>query len=294
MRCEVVWEEYLSPSSIEEALEILKLYNGSARVIAGGTDLVLDLKEGSRKVTCLVDITKIEGLQNAEQDGKEVRIGATVTHSQVASSALIRKHGACLAEAAAAVGSPQIRNQGTIIGNVVNAQPAADTAVALFALSAKAEIATTQGIKLVPIEQLYAGLGTSKVDSTAEIVICVRFPGLGDNQGSAFSRLSQRKALALPMLNAAVAVTVKDNKFEEAQVVVAPVSHLPFHSRKAEEVLRGATVSEETMIAAAEAAASEANPRDSALRGSAAYRKKMVTVLVRRALEQATERAKQK
>lgn len=289
-----MWEEYLFPRSIQEALENLKSYKGQARIIAGGTDLILELKDRTRTVKCLVDIREIDALKNIEQDGEEIKIGAGVTHSQIASSMLIQRQATVLAEAASVVGSPQIRNQGTVVGNVVSAQPAADTAVALFALEAEAEIVSGSGIKLVPLEKLYAGVGISKVDSTAEIVIGVRFKGLRGRQGSAFGRLAQRKALALPMLNVAVVVTLKDNQFEEARIVVAPVAPLPFRLKKAEDVLRGAPISLETVNRAAEAAADEANPRDSALRGSAEYRKKMVKVLVKRALEQAIELARQK
>jgi len=289
-----MWEEYLFPRSIQEALEILKSYKGQARIIAGGTDLILELKDRTRTVKCLVDIREIDALKNIEQDGEEIKIGAGVTHSQVASSMLIQRQATVLAEAASVVGSPQIRNQGTVVGNVVSAQPAADTAVALFALEAEAEIASGSGKNLVPLEKLYAGVGISKVDSTAEIVTCVRFKGLRGSQGSAFWRLAQRKALALPMLNVAVVVTLRDNQFEEARIVVAPVAPLPFRSKRAEDTLRGVPISPEAIKLAAEAAADEANPRDSALRGSAEYRKKMVKVLVKRALEQAIERARQK
>jgi len=288
-----VWEEYVSPRSIKEALEILQSYKGQARIIAGGTDLILELKEQPRKAKCLVDIGEIEALKQIEQDEGHIRIGAGVTHSQVASSMLIQKEATVLADAASAVGSPQIRNQGTVVGNVLSAQPAADTAVALLALEAEAEVATASGTRFVPIEDLYEGIGISKVNSTAEIVTGVRFKSLGSNQCSAFERLAQRKALALPMLNVAVVVTTRECQFEEAKIVVAPVAPAPFRSKGAEVVLQGTPISPESIKQAAEAAAAEAQPRDSALRGSAEYRKKMVKVLVKRALEQATERARQ-
>lgn len=288
-----MWEEYSSPISVEEALDILKFYKGQARIVAGGTDLILDLKDQIREVKCLVDISGIEELGKIERDGDDIKIGAVVTHCQAASSKLIQERAPVLAEAAVAIGSPQIRNQGTIVGNVVNAQPAADTAVALFALEAKAEITGSNGSRLVPIEELYKGVGVSNIDSTAEVVTALHFKSLENNQGSAFMRLAQRKALALPMLNVAVVVTVSDDRFEEARIVVAPVAAMPFRSRKAEAALQGALIGSDSISIAAESAASEAQPRDSDLRGSAEYRKEMVRVLVRRALEQAAQRAKQ-
>jgi len=289
-----MWEEYISPTSVKEALEILKSYKGQARIIAGGTDLILDLKDQIRKVRCLVDISGIQELKKIEQNGDNIKIGAGVTHNQAASSKLIQEHAPVLAEAASAIGSPQIRNKGTVVGNVVNAQPAADAAVALFALEAKTEITSRNGSRLVPVEELYQGVGISRIDSTAEIVTALYFRSLKNNQGSAFVRLAQRKALALPMLNIAVVVTIQDDHFEEARIVVAPVAPTPFRSRKAETALQGALIGLDSINKAAESATSEAQPRETELRGSAEYRREMVKVLVRRALEQAVQRAKQK
>ncbi|MBA7671957.1 Carbon monoxide dehydrogenase medium chain [subsurface metagenome] len=289
-----MWEEYSSPKSVQEALEILQSCKGQARIIAGGTDLIPELKEQTRKVKCLVDIVGIEPLKKIEQDGDNIKIGAGVTHSDVASSKLIRKKAAVLAEAASAVGSPLIRNQGTVVGNVVNAQPAADTAVALSALEAKAEITFVGGVRLIPLDELYEGIGVSKIDSTSEIVTSLHFKSLTNDQGSAFDRLARRKALALPMLNVAVVVTVQNGRFEEARIMVAPVAPMPFRARRAEAALRGTATSLDSINKAAGLAAVEAQPRDSQLRGSAEYRKEMVKVLVRRALEQATQRAKQR
>lgn len=289
-----MWEEYFSPKSVQEALEILQCYNGQARIIAGGTDLIPELKEQIRKTKCLVDISEIDLLKKIEQHSDIIKVGAGVTHSEVVSSRLIREQATVLAEAASAVGSPLIRNQGTVVGNVVNAQPAADTAVALFALEAKAEIISPKGTKVIPIEELYQDIGVSKIDSTLEIVTALYFRSLRKNQGSAFARLAQRKALALPVLNVAAVVTVREDRFGETRIVVAPVASLPFRSRKAEAILKDAPIDSESIRKAAEAAAFEAQPRDSALRGSREYRREMVKVLVGRALGQAGQRVKEK
>jgi CO/xanthine dehydrogenase FAD-binding subunit len=177
------------------------------------------------------------------------------------------------------------------VGNVVNAQPAADTAVALFALDAQVEILSDKGVRVVPVENVYQGVGVSRIDSTSEIVTALYFKGLGSNQGSAFFRLAQRKALALPMLNVAAVVSIQAGSFEEARIVIAPVAPLPFRSRKAEAALKHAAVGSASIDKAVEIAASESRPRGSALRGSAEYRREMVKVLLRRALGRATERA---
>jgi carbon-monoxide dehydrogenase medium subunit len=288
-----MWDEYAIPKSAEEALRILQSRAGEARIIAGGTDLIPELKDGAKKVKCLVDISEIELLRKIELDGDLIRLGAGVTHAQVASSELIRKRAGLLAEAASAVGSPLIRNQGTVVGNVVNAQPAADTAVALFSLCAEVEILSASGTRRVPIKQTYEKRGVSTINSSSEIVTALYIKCLRSNQGSAFVRLAQRKALALPMLNVGTVVTVQGGRFEDCRITVGPVAPLPFRSRKAEASLENAAAVPESIARAAEAAASEAQPRDSAFRGSAEYRREMVKVFVRRAVERATQRAKQ-
>ncbi len=287
-----MWKEYSLPVSVKEALEILQANRGKARIIAGGTDLIIDLKEGAKQVECLVDISRLKELGSIERDGDIIKVGALVTHSQVATSELIRERAPMLAEAASLLGSPQIRNRGTLAGNVINAQPAADTAVPLVALEAQVEIVGPNGSRRVPIEKMYRDLGVSHVDSTREIVTAIYFEGLRDNQGSAFVRLAQRKALALPMLNVAVIATVQDSRFQDVRIAIAPVAPMPLRSRKAEAALFGKSVSPEAIEAAAEIAEDEAQPRDSALRGSAEYRKEMVRVLVRRAIEQAVQKIK--
>lgn len=286
-----IWTKYYFPASIQEALEILCSHKGKARIIAGGTDLIPQLKEHSRSVEYLVDISRIPELKSIEKKDDTIVIGAGITHSEVAASQLIRDQVAVLAEAARTVGSPQIRNVGTIAGNVINAQPAADTAVALFSLDAEAEIATINGIKIVPIEKLYREIGVSTVDSTSELVTAVRFQCLKQNQGSAFQRLAQRKALALPMINVATVVTIENNSFGKSRITVAPVSYLPFRARKAETALEGTAINDKSMAMAAQQAGEEAQPRDSVLRGSADYRRSIVNVLVKRGLDKAAQRA---
>ncbi len=280
-------QDYSLPSTVDEAVSLLSRNNGGARVIAGGTDLMLDLESGKVSAGCLVDISNIGELKKIALDGGTISIGAGVTHSEVARSPLIREKAAVLASACRTVGSLQIRNTGTLAGNVVNAQPAADGAVALAALGARAEITGPDGVKVVPVEELYAGLGKTKVDSTRELLTRITFPALAENQGSAFMRLAQRKALALPMLNVAVVISMSNGSFEWARVVMAPVGPCPVRATRAEEMLAGAEVDAELLKKAAQAACAQANPRNSALRGSRAYRLSVLEVLVRRALEMA-------
>jgi CO/xanthine dehydrogenase FAD-binding subunit len=287
------WEEYLVPASLEEALSMLARYKGEARVIAGGTDLVPQLKNKERKVRCLVDVSRLPELKGIHRQDDVIRIGAGITHQKLASSPLLQEQASVLAEGAAAVGSPQIRYMGTVGGNVVNAQPAADTAIPLLALGAEAEIAGANGTRRVPLEDLYVRPGESRVDASSEILVALRFPALGRRRGSAFVRLAKRRALSLPILNAAAVVHLdgEGTIVEDVSLALGPVALTPFRARKAEEALRGRPVDEETLASALEIAGQEAQPRSNPLRGSAEYRREMVKVLLRRALERAVAAA---
>lgn len=287
------WKKYLFPASIEEALAMLADYQGQARVIAGGTDLIPQLRRKEREVECLVDISRLEELRGIELEGDVIRVGAGVTHQQLVSSDLIRERAAALAEGASAVGSPQIRYMGTVGGNIVNAQPAADTAIPLLALDAQAEIVGSQGTRLEPLESLYVRPGESTVNASAEILVALRFRALDGNEGSAFGRLAKRRALSLPILNAAVVTTLNGDgtALEDVRLALGPVALTPFRARKAEEALRGEAIEREAVERALEVAAQEAQPRSNPLRASREYRQEMVKVLLRRALERAVRAA---
>jgi CO/xanthine dehydrogenase FAD-binding subunit len=288
------WEEYLVPTSLEEALAILKECQGQARVIAGGTDLIIQLKKKEVTARCLVDVTHLDELKGIALEDGFIRVGACVTHQELASSSLIRERAAALAEGAWQVGSPQIRNVGTVGGNIVNAQPAADTVVPLMALEAEVEVVSLEDTRWDPLGGLCVGPGQCTVDSTAEILTSVRFRALGPKQGSAFERLAKRKALSLPILNAAAVVTLNDggDTFQEVRLAVGPVGPTPSRALNAEEALRGAAVEAHTIAAALELAAQDAQPRSNPLRGSQEYRQEMVKVLLRRSVERAVQMAR--
>ncbi|WP_338833122.1 6-hydroxypseudooxynicotine dehydrogenase complex subunit alpha [Moorella humiferrea] len=279
-------QEYFIANSTEEALAMLAARPG-ARVIAGGTDLVIDLKEEKRQVNTLVDVSRIPELKVIEEKDGEIILGGAVTHAEAAAAKLIREKLPALAAAAAAVGSPQIRNVGTLGGNVVNAQPAADTAVALVALGAVATILGPAGKRRMAVEELYEGVGRSKVDAGREILAHFSIPIWGDGEGSAFKRLSPRRALSLPILNTAVRVQVRGGRCTRARICIAPVAPGPFLCEEAAAILVGAEPCPEVIARAAAAAKEAARPRDSLLRGSGAYRKEMTAVLVGRALKDA-------
>jgi len=286
-----MWREYLFPRSIREALEVLNAHGGDARIIAGGTDLVLQRKQGTCAASIAVDISRIPNLDTIKASPNHILIGAMVTHGQVAASPLIRDHAPVLAQACGKVGGPQTRNVGTLVGNVINGLPAADSAIALTALDAEAEVTSTEGAEWQSVRSLYLGVGQTCVDSCAQIVTALRFRPLRSAQGNAYERLAKRRSLILPILAVAAVAEVVDGRYGDVRIAMGPVAPIPFRAEAAEALLRGRPIGKEAIGLAAIEAAEAAHPRDSVLRGSHEYRQAMVEVLTQRALARATEAA---
>ena len=291
-RKDMEWEEYLVPRSLEEALEMLQHYRGAARVIAGGTDIVPANRRGAPDIKALVDITRIPGLNRIELAGETVKIGPLVTHTEAALSELIRERGMALAEGASRLGSPQIRNIATLAGNIVNAQPGADTVIPLLALDGSVTVRGAQGERTIPLAELFTGVGRTTIDSTREIVTGISFPALGKGEASAAMRLAKRKTLVLPILTVAVVVGTDPGRktFTKARIAVGPVATTPLRCVAAEEILAGSPIGDAVIRKAAAEAEKAANPRTSLIRGTSEYRKAMVQVLVERGIATALKR----
>jgi carbon-monoxide dehydrogenase medium subunit len=291
-----MWQAYEIPTSIDESLEILDRYNGRAQIIAGGTDLIIELQEGKHSAECLVDVTRIPGLDRIQQSGDWIVLGSNVTFRQIKESPLLQDQARVLAEAAATVGALQIQTVATLAGNVVSALPAADGCVALLALDAEAEITEANESAWHPVRELFLGPGKSAVDPTRQMLTAIRFPALRGKHGSAWERIGRRRALVLPILNCAVAVALDSagTKFEWAGVGLGPVAPVPFRATETEAFLTGQSLTEETLHDAADIAASEAHPRTSLLRASKEYRLEVLKVLVRQGLARAAEQAQER
>lgn len=285
-------QNYVLAKGAEEALKLLAECEGRARIIAGGTDLVLDLQSGKHQADCLVDITGIPELTAIELCGKELAVGAAVTHNQAAENPLIRQYAHALAKASHSVGSNQIRNLSTIGGNIVNGQPAADSAVALAALGASVEVQSEEGTECLPMEKLYAGFGKSTVDSTKSLVTRIMVPAAASGEGSGYARLEQRKALALPMVCVAAFLRLKDGVVEMCRIAMAPVGVGPVRAVEAEAYLTGKEASKEAFDEAGRLTLKNAKLRDSLIRGSKEYREEVLPVMTARALVEAYEDAK--
>lgn len=286
-------DQYFLPGTLQEALDLLAEYQGKARVVAGGTDVVPELRKRDYDVQALVDITRIPELDFIRQEGDNIALGGLATHAQVAASPLIQEKAPLLADGARAVGSPQIRNIATVAGNLVSAQPAADASIPLLAMDARVAIASSEGERVVPLDEFFLDVGKAALDPSREILTRIEFQGLGEDQGGSCLRLSKRKALTLPMLVCAVKVTVNEDKdrISEAAIALGPVAPTPFRARRTEDALKGAPIDLQTIRRAADGTAAYCSPRDSLLRGSCEYRQEMVKVFVRRGLCRALEQA---
>jgi CO/xanthine dehydrogenase FAD-binding subunit len=266
------WTTYQKPKSVPEALFLLEQAAGRGRVIAGGTDLVLQLRRRDHTADLLVDITGIDEIKRIGEDEEWILIGAAVPHAEVAGSPLILREARALAEGCGRVGSPQIRNVATLMGNVISAQPAADGAVPLMALEAEIRVASKAGERWIPME----------------VATEIRFRKPGNDGQTKFFRVSRRKALALPVLNGAVSLLSdpSSQRIRRARIALGPVAVKPFRARRAESYLESGEISPRLIQEAARIAAEEANPRTSLIRGSARYRREMIRLQMTRLLQE--------
>lgn len=279
-----MWNAFISATSIEEVLQVLAEQGSRARIVAGGTDLILEMERGQRRgIETLVDVTRIQDLDRIvfDEDGI-IHLGPMVTHNHCVGSKLIRDHALPLARACWEVGSPQIRNRGTIAGNLITASPANDTITPLVALNAWVTLRSVNGERRVPLEEFYSGV-RSTVMRPDEMLVDIAFPALQNNQRGTFIKFALRQAQAISLVNAAVVLTLEDDVVREARVTLGAVAPTIVHARECEVYLNGRALSEEVIQEAASLAVRAARPI-SDVRGSAGYRQRMVRVVTQRAL----------
>ncbi|HDD55502.1 MAG TPA: 2Fe-2S iron-sulfur cluster binding domain-containing protein [Chloroflexi bacterium] len=280
-----MWQEYVNAESISQVLSVLAEKKEEARVIAGGTDLVLELRQGLHEpIQTLIDITRIEDLCQIRLEGDFLRLGAGVTHNQCLADPNIREFALPLALASWEVGAPQIRNAGTVVGNLVTASPANDTIVPLIALKARLEIQSLKGERVIPLKDFYTGV-RKHVLQPDELVTAVLIPKMTPNQKGVFLKLGLRKAQAISLVSMAGVLTLDGDQISKATIALGAVAPTIIHAESAEKYLVGKTLTEENILSAAELAKESARPIDD-IRGSAAYRQEIARVLVQRGLEQ--------
>ncbi len=284
---------YLMPKTVREAVEALHLateQGKKARVLAGGTDLMVQLREKAVVPDLVVDVSRISSLTRIERMGNEIRIGPMVTHAMLAASDLVREYVGVLSEAARAVGSPQIRNLGTLGGNIVNASPAADTIPALVILEARLTLTGPEGDRTLPVTDFFKG-PYETVISPDELLTGIIVPLPPPSGRSVFLKLARRRAVAIARMNLACMLYYNRQKevFEWARLCVGSSTPRPVRMTEAEKALEGQPFSDSVLKNAGRAAA-EQMVALSGLRSSTAYKKPVVGDLVMRAVRLAVEK----
>lgn len=275
--------QYLRPRSLTEAVRLLVETGPTARPIAGGTDLVVQMQAGRHWPDVLVDLALVPDLGEIQRMGDQLLVGAAVTHTALLGSPLVRTLCPVLAEIARQTGSIQIQNAGTVGGNLANASPAADLALGLLALRASVRLVGADGERDLPVEQFFLGPGRTAL-RPAELLASVAIPERWFGCRSGFLKVGRRRAHPIAVVGVAAAVLLDDlGRCEDVSVALGAVAPTPVRASNAEQILNG-RVPEAALIAeAARAAAAESRPIDD-LRASAEYRRDMVEVLTRRVL----------
>ena len=305
--------DYLRPQTLEEALSLLNQYGKKAKLIAGGTDVIVLIKQKAMMPEVLISLRGIPGLDQIRYDGS-LKIGAMVTHRDIEKSEVVRKEFSALTDAADVLGSIQIRNVASIGGNICTAAPSADTATPLLVLGTQVKIKSLSEERTVPIEGFFTGPGETilkKGEMVTELIIPKPLP----NTGSAYWKLQRRLALDLPILGVSVLLSLdkgtvscsdmlcttspissilhameKDElTCKEIRIALGVAAPTPMRALKAENLMRGKKISDELLEEVANTASVEAQPRDS-IRGEAWYRKDLIRILVKRMAMKSIER----
>jgi carbon-monoxide dehydrogenase medium subunit len=283
--------EYFEPKTLEEAVFLLSRYNGKADVLAGGTDLLVEIKDHIRAPDYVVNIKKIPDLDRLDYDAKSgLRFGALVTAREIETSAIIPDKYRGLRKAASEIGSIQIRNRATVAGNICRASPSADTLPPLIADGASVKIYGAQGERIILLEQFFTGPGKTILKPN-ELVTEVTIPPLAPHTGSIYIKHGRRKAMELATVAVAVFLTRDGDTCRDIRIVLGAVAPTPIRAKRAEAALRGQKLDERSIATAADTAMGESRPI-SDVRGSADYRREMVRVLTRRAIGQAMDLAR--
>ena len=279
-----MWREYVQPANVEQALEILGAQRDRARIVAGATDLFLELERGARSgIETLVDVSRILGLNEIRLGTDNIiSLGPLVTHNDCVAADLIKAHALPLAQAAYEVGAPQIRNRGTVAGNLITASPANDTITPLMALGATVTLASRRGIRRIALQDFYLGVRKT-IMQPDEMLTEISFPAMTGGQRGMFLKLALRSAQAISVVNVAVILDLQAEGIRNAAITLGAVAPTIIHAEAAERFLEGKPLDAASAEGAALLARDASRPIDD-IRGSAAYRKEMVRVLTKRAL----------
>jgi CO/xanthine dehydrogenase FAD-binding subunit len=298
-----LWQEYLRPTNLSQALKAFAEATGPILPVAGGTDLLLDLKQGRHApVHTLVDVTSIAEMTALELRGDQLFVGAAVPVNRIVLDPLAGMHAQALVEACNLIAGPQVRNVATLGGNVAHALPAADGTIALTALDTQVEVSSyapaavlggedAAGSRVrtrrVPFTSLFLGPGKSAIDKSSELIVGFYIPQTKKGQSSCFKRIMRPQGVALPIINVAVWLARANQIISDIHIAVGPGGPTPWRATEAESVLTDKPLDNETLNAAVEALLAQVGFRSSARRASADYRRHIVGGLFKDVLETA-------
>src|SRR5690348_1776489 len=280
-----MWQTYLRPTRLDEALDLLDHYGDQARVITGGTDVLVELSRGIKPTRTLLDITALPDLRYVRQEGDYIALGALATHNDVMASAICVEQALPLAQACSEVGAPQIRTRATVAGNLITASPANDTITPLIALDAAVVLASRAGERTVPLERFYEGVRRTMLRPN-ELLREIRIPAMRATQRGLFLKLGLRRAQAISVINVAFVLTfAADDVVEDARITLGSVAPTIVRARTVEDYLRGKRLDAATCIEAGRLVSGDAAPIGD-VRGSASYRRATLESLVSEGLRQ--------
>lgn len=287
------WTHYHRPATVQEAVALLARHDGRARMVGGGTDLLLEIQQGHRpKAEALIDPTAITGLNRIDESDGFFVIGCGVTHSRIVKDPRLRAQATCLVEGCGVIGGPQVRNVATLAGNIAHALPAGDGTIGLLTLDGEIEVADAQGTRWMPVGDSFMGPGKSHVDASRMLITRMRFRPCGPGEGSAYRRVMRPQGVALPMISLGARIRLDGENIAAARVAIGPAGPVPFLAVRTMAYLAGRQASDATFREAAETALAEASLRDSPHRATAEYRAEMIRIQLPKTLAKAAERAR--
>lgn len=273
-----MWQTYLRPTSLDETLDLLHQHAGNARLVAGGTDVLVELQRGVKPTTTLIDLTALHELKSIRIEDEYLLLGALTTHNDVIASADCVKYALPLAQACLEVGAPQIRTRATVAGNLVTASPANDTISPLMALDAEVVLLSTSGKRIVPLREFYAGFRRT-VLGPDELLYAIRIPLMKQEQRGLFLKLGLRRAQAISVINISFVLTFSGEYVSNARITLGCVAPTIVHAPTAEAFLQGKRLDTDVCLEAGRLANEDVNPIDD-VRGTAGYRRETLANLV--------------
>ncbi len=280
-----MWQTYINADSVEQVVQLIANSDNTTRIVAGATDLILEMERGVRKgVDTLVDVSRIPGLDRIYEDDKHlIHLGPMVTHNDCVRSQILRQKALPLVLACWQVGSPQIRNRGTVAGNLITASPANDTISPLMALDASLVLLSQSGTRTVQLQEFYTGVRKT-VMRPDEMLVDIVFPAMKPSERGIYIKSALRKAQAISVVNATVILDIQEQVITKARITLGAVAPVIIHATSAEEYLTGKSLTADVILKASELTSEEASPIND-IRGSATYRAYIVGILAKQAFE---------